>query len=47
MSENGEICTTGKNLILPPAVTAVTNLTSGVYFLLLDNTCFEDLILTI
>ena len=28
------------------AVTAVTNLTSGVYFLLLDNTCFEDLILT-
>ena len=47
ISENGEIYTAGKNFTLPPAVTAVTNLTSGVYFLLLDNTCFEDLILTI
>ena len=29
MSENGEIYTAGKNFTLPPAVTAVTNLTSG------------------
>ena len=28
MSENGEIYTTGKNFTLPPAVTALTNLTS-------------------
>ena len=40
MSENGEIYTAGKNFTLPPAVTAVTNLASGVYLLLLDNTCF-------
>ena len=29
MSENGEIYTAGKNFTLLPAVTAVTNLTSG------------------
>ena len=29
MSEDGEIYTAGKNFTLPPAVTAVTNLTSG------------------
>ena len=29
MSENGEIYTAGKNFTLPPAVTAVTNSTSG------------------
>ena len=29
MSENRDIYTTGKNFTLPPAVTAVTNLTSG------------------
>ena len=29
MSENGEIYTAGKNFALPPALTAVTNLTSG------------------
>ena len=40
MSENGDINTAGKNFTLPPAVTAVANLTSGVYFLLLVNTCF-------
>ena len=28
MSENGEIYTAGKNFTLPPAVTAVTNITS-------------------
>ena len=28
MSENGEIYTTGKNFTLPPAVTALTNITS-------------------
>ena len=28
MSENGDIYTTGKKFTLPPAVTAVTNLTS-------------------
>ena len=28
MSENGEIYTAGKNFTLPPAVTALTNLTS-------------------
>ena len=28
MSENGDIHTASKNLTLPPAVTAVTNLTS-------------------
>ena len=30
MSENGEIDTAGKNFTLPPAVTAVTNLTSAL-----------------
>ena len=30
MSENGEIYTAGKNFTLPPAVTAWTNLTSGM-----------------
>ena len=29
MSENGEIYTAGKKFTLPPAVTAVTNLTSA------------------
>ena len=29
MSENGENYTTGKNFTLPPAVTILTNLTSG------------------
>ena len=29
MSENGEIYTAGKNFILPPAVTGVTNSTSA------------------
>ena len=29
MSENGEIYSVGKKFTLPPAVTAVTNLTSG------------------
>ena len=29
VSENGEIYTAGKKFTLPPAVTAVTNLTSG------------------
>ena len=29
MSENGEIYTAGKNFTLPPAVTALTNSTSG------------------
>ena len=29
MSENGEIYTAGKNFTLPPAVTALTNLTSA------------------
>ena len=29
MSENGEIYSAGKNFTLPPAVTALTNLTSG------------------
>ena len=32
MSENGEIYTSGKNFTLPLAVTAVTNLTSGLIF---------------
>ena len=32
MSENGEIYTAGKKFILPPAVTAVTNSTSGANF---------------
>ena len=31
MSENGDIYTSSKNFTLPPAVTAVTNLTSAVY----------------
>ena len=30
MSENWDIYTAGKNFTLPPAVTAVTNLTSGI-----------------
>ena len=30
MSENGEIYTTGKKITLPPAVTTLTNLTSGL-----------------
>ena len=30
MSENGEIYTTGKKIALPPAVTTLTNLTSGL-----------------
>ena len=30
MSENGVIYTAGKNFTLPPAVTAVTNLTSAI-----------------
>ena len=29
MSENGEIYTAGKNFILPPALTALKNSTSG------------------
>ena len=29
MSENGEIYTAGKNFTLPPALTALTNFTSG------------------
>ena len=29
MSENGEIYTAGKNFTLPPALTALTNSTSG------------------
>ena len=29
MSENGDIYTAGKNFTMPPAVTAVTNLTSA------------------
>ena len=29
MSENGEIYTAGKNFTLPPAVTSLTNFTSG------------------
>ena len=29
MSENGQIYTAGKNFTLPPAVTALTNFTSG------------------
>ena len=29
MSENGEIYTGGKNFTLPPALTALTNSTSG------------------
>ena len=33
MSENGEIYTAGKKFTLPPAVTALTNSTSGVQFL--------------
>ena len=32
ISENGEIYTAGKNFTLPPAVTAVTNLTSDFHF---------------
>ena len=32
MSENGEIYTAGIKIKLPPAVTAVTNLTSGSRF---------------
>ena len=31
MSENGEIYTAGKNFTLPPALTALTNSTSGSY----------------
>ena len=31
MSKNGEIYTTGKNFTLPPALTAWTNSTSGVW----------------
>ena len=31
MDESGEIYTTGKNFALPPAVTALTNLTSGLW----------------
>ena len=39
MSESGEICTTGKNFTVPPAVTAVTNLTSvRAYLLILTTT---------
>ena len=30
LSENGDIYTAGKNFTLPPAVTAVTNFTSGL-----------------
>ena len=30
MSENGEIYTAGKNFTLPPAVTALTNITSAI-----------------
>ena len=36
-SENGEIYTAGQNFTLPPAVAAVTNLTSGIELL-----CFLD-----
>ena len=32
MSENGEIYTAGKNFTLPPALTALTNSTSGFLF---------------
>ena len=32
MSENGEIYTAGKNFTLPPALTALTNSTSGQDF---------------
>ena len=32
MSENGEIYTAGKNFTLPPALTALTNSTSVVYY---------------
>ena len=31
MSENGEIYTAGKNFTLPPALTALTNSTSGCW----------------
>ena len=31
MSENGEIYTAGKNFTLPPALTAMSNLTSGYF----------------
>ena len=37
MSENGEIYTAGIKIKLPPAVTAVTNLTSGSRFQFQSN----------
>ena len=42
MSENGEIYTAGKNFTLPPAVTAVTNLTSGLNFVSFSLQCFAS-----
>ena len=35
MSENGEIYTAGKNFTLPPVVTAWTNSTSKIQYLLI------------
>ena len=39
MSGNGEIYTAGKKFTLPPAVTAVTNLTSGPS--VFQDPCFQ------
>ena len=40
MSENGEIYTAGKNFTLPPAATAVTNLTSVSLYLFFLSVSF-------
>ena len=37
MSENGEIYTAGKNFTLPPALTALTNSTSGARLVAIDS----------
>ena len=39
MSENGKIYTAGKKFTLPPAVTTVTNLTSGLSKMTLRRLC--------